>query len=315
MSHKSLLLALGALALAGCDSPTSPVTVAPDAMVVGGPYHPPLLLRPAERLVFTSDRAGAPGYDEIYAMNPDGSGVVRLTNSPGYDAEPAISPDGRKVAFASFRQGTYCCGVYVMSESDGSGVVRLTSGRAPAWSRDGLKIAFTRDGSAGSGIYVMNADGSGIVHLGTTTATDNQPTWSPDGSKIAFTRAHEMFHDVYVMNADGSGVVALTMDSAWAGDPAWSPDGSKLAFSSNRTWNSQIYVMNADGSGRARITTNSFWDYGPTWSPDGTKIAFTSRRDGNDEIYVMSGADGSGVVRLTFASGLDSEASWGRIPW
>jgi len=314
MSHTSLLLALGALALAGCASPTAPVTVAPDAMVVGRPY-PPVLLRPADRIVFTSDRAGAPGYDEIYAMNPDGSGVVRLTNSPGYDAEPAISPDGRKVAFASFRQGTYCCGVYVMSEIDGSGVVRLTSGRAPAWSRDGSKIAFTRDGSAGSGIYVMNADGSGIVHLGTTTTTDNQPTWSPDGSKIAFTRAHDSFHDVYVMNADGSGVVALTMDSAWAGDPAWSPDGSKIAFSSNRTWNSQIYVINADGSGRARITTNSFWDYGPTWSPDGTKIAFTSRRDGNDEIYVMSAADGSGVVRLTFASGFDSEASWGRIPW
>ena len=92
-------------------------------------------------------------------MNPDGSGVVRLTNSPGYDAEPAISPDGRKVAFASFREGTYCCGVYVMSEIDGSGVVRLTSGRAPAWSRDGSKITFTRDANGRVNGLVLHQGG------------------------------------------------------------------------------------------------------------------------------------------------------------
>ena len=312
MTHKTLLFALGALAL-GCDSPTAPVTVAPEAMVVGGP-KPPVLLRPAERIVFMSDRAGAPGYDEIYAMYPDGSGVVRLTNSPGYDAEPAVSPDGHKVAFASFRTGTYCCGIYVMSVTDGSGVVRLTDGRAPTWSPNGLKIAFTRDGTAGSGIYVVNADGSGVaVHLGTTTTADNQPTWSPDGSKIAFTRAHGSFHDVYVMNADGSGVVPLTADGAWAGAPAWSPDGSKIAFSSNVTWNSQIYVINADGSGRVDLSNNSYWDDDPTWSPDGTKLAFTSRRDDpNGEIYVMSAVDGSGVVRLTTNPAHDGEPSWGR---
>jgi|SRR5881628_596963 len=315
MSIKTLLFAVGALALAACDSPTAPKTV--DVQTMVAPPWP--TVRRAERIAFTSDRAGAPGYKEIYTMNPDGTDLVRLTNSPGYDAEPALSRDGSKIAFVSFREGTYCCGVYVMNASDGSGAVRLTNGYSPAWSPDGSKIAFTRFGSGGYSIYVMNVADNvltvpariGIVLLG----NGDHPTWSPDGSKIAFTGAHtdcglSVCHDIYVMNADGTGVVRLTNDSAYADDPAWSPDGSRIAFSSNRTWNSQIYVIYADGSGRARLTNNTYWDYDPTWSPSGGSIAFTSRRDGNDEIYTMNARDGSGVVRLTNNAAFDGEASW-----
>jgi len=310
MSLKTLLFTAGALALAACDSPTAPRTVPLEAMVL----RPPPILRLAERIAFVSARAGAPGYNEIYVMNQVGGGLVRLTNSPGYDAEPALSHDGSKIAFASFREGTYCCGVYVMNAADGSGVARLTSGRSPAWSPNGLKIAFTRSDANGSDIYVMNADGSGIVQLTNTPGNDDQPAWSPDGSKIAFRSWRDGSSDIYVMNAaDGSGVVRLTTDPSYDEHPAWSPDGSKIVFASNRTWNSQIYVMNAaDGSGVVRVATNTFWDYDPTWSPDGSQIAFTSRRDGNDEIYVMNASDGSGVLRLTTDPAFDGEASWAR---
>ncbi len=310
MTRNTLLLcALGTLALVGCDSPTAPVA-RPEALAIG--FQPPPVLRPASRIAFRSARSGD---DEIWSMYQDGSGLVRLTTSPGYDAEPAVSPDGHKIAFASFRTGVYCCGIYVMSATDGSGVVRLTDGREPTWSPDGSKIAFTRYNGTDAAIYVMNAaDGSGVHQLTTSAGNNTQPAWSPDASKIAFTCVHESFHDICVMNAaDGSGVVQLTHDSVWADDPAWSPDGTKLAFSSNRTWNAQIYVMSADGSGRVRVTNNNFWDTQPTWSPDGSKLAFRSTRDDSKgEIYVMSAVDGSGVVRLTNSPAFDGEARWGR---
>ena len=35
-------------------------------------------------------------------MNPDGSGVTRLTTNSGPDIEPAWSPDGTKIVFARF---------------------------------------------------------------------------------------------------------------------------------------------------------------------------------------------------------------------
>src|SRR5690348_14138231 len=40
---------------------------------------------------------------EIYAMNPDGTNIVRLTNNPGMDGFPIWSPDGTRIAFSSER--------------------------------------------------------------------------------------------------------------------------------------------------------------------------------------------------------------------
>lgn len=48
------------------------------------------------KIAFASFRDGN---QEIYVMEPDGSGQTRLTNYAGVDREPAWSPDGTKLAF------------------------------------------------------------------------------------------------------------------------------------------------------------------------------------------------------------------------
>jgi Tol biopolymer transport system component len=85
-------------------------------------------------LAFVSERDGN---SEIYVMNVDGTGLLRLTNDAGRDVDPAWSPDGKRIAFASNRAGS--SDIYVMN-ADGSNVVRRTqtgSSDAPAWSPDG----------------------------------------------------------------------------------------------------------------------------------------------------------------------------------
>jgi TolB protein len=48
----------------------------------------------------------------------------------------------------------------------------------------------------------------------------------------------------------------------------------------------------------------------PAWSPDGSKLALVLTRDNNgSQLYVMN-ADGSGLQRLTFGGGIDTEPSW-----
>ena len=293
-----------------------------------GPGHSayPAWSPDGSRIAFTSDRDGSV---DIYAMNADGSGVTRLTNDRAWDLVPAWSPDGSRIALISNRDAFAGRGgdfflnfrVHVMN-ADGSGVTRLTSGSAfettPAWSPDGSRIAFAsnRDASelrdddlAGTQIYVMNADGSGVTRLtGASEASDYSPAWSPDGSRIAFASdrgdSQRVNSDIYVMNADGSGITRLTGNSDWDdGFPAWSPDGSRIAFMSTRDDSRRemfsIYLMNADGSGVTRLTGSSEWeDAVPAWSPDGSRIAFLSTRDGNFEIYAMN-ADGTNVTRLT----------------
>jgi TolB protein len=260
------------------------------------------------KIAFNSDRDGNL---EIYAMEPDGSGRVRLTNNAATDTFPAWSPDGQRIAFQSFRDGH--SQIYVMN-ADGSGQVNLSNNVAsdaqPVWSPDGQRIAFTsgRDGNAE--VYVMNADGSGQSNLTHNAAPDVQPAWSPDVQRIAFTSIRDGHLQIYVMNADGSGQVNLSNNAADDLEPSWSPDGRRIAFFSFRdSPTGQIYVMNADGSGQVNLSNNAAFDEGPAWSPDGQRIAFTSSRDGNGEIYVMN-ADGSGQLRRTTDPGVDDEADW-----
>ncbi len=67
---------------------------------------------------------GRDGNFEVYVMNVDGSGQVRLTNNPAWDGDPTWSPDGSQIAFQSFRDGNW--EIYVMN-ADGSGQTNVTN--------------------------------------------------------------------------------------------------------------------------------------------------------------------------------------------
>ncbi len=83
------------------------------------------------KIAFSSNRDGN---DEIYTMNPDGTGVTRLTFAPGVDLNPAWSPDSQRIAWYSNRDGND--EIYVMN-ADGSNVVRVTTNTVsdilPSW--------------------------------------------------------------------------------------------------------------------------------------------------------------------------------------
>ncbi|MGZ4694127.1 MAG: TolB family protein, partial [Acidimicrobiales bacterium] len=87
------------------------------------------------RIAFTSVRDGN---FEIYTVEPDGSGLLRLTNNQADDEMPAWSPDGTRIAFVSNRDASNE-DIYTMN-ADGSGVVRITDDPSPdfdpAWSPD-----------------------------------------------------------------------------------------------------------------------------------------------------------------------------------
>ena len=190
---------------------------------------------------------------KIYLMNADGTehqALKRLWNARR--ASLAWSPDGRKLAFLAaggpYRPvlddllrsgcGQYCFQLYVLN-SDGSGLRNLTSklsaaqgfgaGLAsdPVWSPDGRKIAFVRL-SKRLGVYVVNADGSGMRNLTPKpVGTYASPAWSPDGRSIAFRSTRDGNTDIYIMNADGSGQRNLTRSPWHEGSAAWSPAQKK----------------------------------------------------------------------------------------
>ncbi len=71
-----------------------------------------------ETVLFASNRDGGkeqPFNFNIYAMNPDGTGLQRLTDSPGYeDARPIWSLDGKKIVFNRQINGRDAMEIFVM---------------------------------------------------------------------------------------------------------------------------------------------------------------------------------------------------------
>ena len=260
---------------------------------------------PGRELVFSTHRDGTA---DIYRMNDDGSGLIRVTSGSPPEHEPAWSPGGGFIALRLHIASSGTTGVngevHVM-ELAGSRATNVTNDPdafdiQPAWAPDEARLAFTRlslvDGS--SEIFSVRVDGTDKRHI----TAGWQPHWSPDGTKIVFVdRGASGVGDLYIVSPDGTGRVALTTTPSVVEDePAWSPDGSQVAYISNASGRFEIHVINADGSAAAQLTNNA-GDGGvhdPTWSPDGRRIAFADAGDPPD-IYVMD-ADGTNVVRLTF---------------
>jgi len=77
--------------------------------------------------------AGRRGTNQIFMVNPDGSGLTQLT-SQGNNEDPSFSPDGRYITFTSDREGGK--GIYIM-RANGENQKRITPRNlktcAPRW--------------------------------------------------------------------------------------------------------------------------------------------------------------------------------------
>jgi TolB protein len=247
-----------------------------------------------KKIAFYSDRTG--DY-EIYVMNPDGTGVVQLTNVPGTDDMPAWSPDGTRIAFISDRTGDN--EIYLMN-ADGTNVKRLTEHPGddihPKWSPDGQRLLFNSSRESRDQkdpdtyeVYSMKADGTGVQRITREGGVNTYASWSPDGKKIAFRKVVGTNSEIFVMNADGSGHVNLTKSPAFDGWPGWAPDGRRVVFATDMSIPGQqykIYVVNADGTGLQKLIDKEGRLSVPAWSPDGSRLAFTRSLDGSRDIFV-----------------------------
>lgn len=296
-------LSIIAIGLTGCGSPSGP---------------------PAGPIVFAGhpgDELGG-GYNNLMVMDPDGTGVRRLTRTDG-DVAPSWSPDGTKVVYtrATAVEGcdfTVCRQIWIVDAdgTDAHGLAPASAIRGAAdWSPDGDRLVFDQSLRDAFGefhpdetdIYVMNVDGSDVRQLTDGPGASGGASWSPDGDRIAFTREVEgesgiIETDAYVMNSDGSEQRRLTHDGE-SSFSAWLPNGEQIAVARGTDATvmlpvMSIFVLNLDGSGERTLLPPGEDVGGPVWSPDGSQIAFIRNDDlGDSGIWVMD-ADGGNAQKL-----------------
>ena len=258
--------------------------------------------------------------DGIYTINSDGSNPQKVLDCANCSS-PVWSPDGREIAYVQ-APGVLEGGLYVWGlAGDHSMVVRChpptCEARDVAWSPDGRLLAYTNSGPHGTGIDVVDVDGSNPRRISPAGLEAEMPAWSPDGTQIAFAHVGTTGDRIYVMNADGSGLTKILdrPGGSGPGAPSWSPDGKKIAYfntpRTDRGFVGQVRVMSPDGTDDSLLYQSKCcvedWR-GPAWSPDGTAIAFVIETDPLQppELMVMD-ADGSNVTAVTEA--------WERPSW
>ena len=249
---------------------------------------------------------------EIYSINPDGTGLDRLTNNPAIDVWPAWSPDGKKIVFNRYAPGA---SIIVMN-ADGTGQTSLGAGYEPSWSPDGSKIVFVGPGECGDpppdgGVETMNPDGTGRAFVacgppGPSAGGESDPAWSPDGGLIAFGADLSDF-DIFTVHADGTNRLNLTSSPDEIDqDPNWSPDGARIAWGTE--FAPDIWAMDRNGSNKTNLTNDVDDDGQPAYSPDGKKIVFLSSRNPFG-LYVMNSTGG---VATSLTTGENPD--WQPIP-
>ena len=225
---------------------------------------------------------------DIFVINANGVGLRQLTdNKDRVYLNHIWSPDGTHIALVYSSEGMF------VVEVDSTIVRKLadtTYGRGLVWSPDSTRLAFI-GGSRNTGIFVVNADGTGLTKLTNDDNWYDYLVWSPDGKQIAFVTFREgRPKDITLVNLDDSSSRILAVGK----DPRWSPDGTRILFINK----SDIFVIDTDGTNLRRLTNNDTSGFCSRWSPDGTRIAFVNNRDRDHEIHIID-SDGSNMRQLT----------------
>jgi TolB protein len=266
------------------------------------------------KIYFISSRSGS---KEVWVMDYDGQNQHQITHLGSISISPRISPDNSRIAFASLDRGGWSVRMYSLELGRMVGFPGGTAGgsnQSPAWSADGVKLAFSSSRTGDPEIWVADANGGDLHKLTSFRGPDVSPSWNPrTNAQIAWVSGRTGLPQIYIMDQDGSNIQRMT-DGGYAISPSWAPNGQFLTFSWNRKYGpgapggQDIYVMDIASKRWMQLTHEAGSNDFPSWAPDTRHIVFQREIGHHTEIWSML-ADGTQQQQLTH-SGNNSMPNW-----
>jgi TolB protein len=262
------------------------------------------------RVVFSR---GSGGRRDLYVVDYDGEGLLRLTANRELNLCPSWSPDGSEIAFTTYRQGQQA--LYSLNTANGKvrsviGMEGLNLGAN--WHPDGKELIISLSQSGNPEIYRISPQGEIIKRLTVSKAIEISPSWAPGGRDLVFTSDRTGTPQLYIIDSEGAGRRRLTFEGRYNDSAAWSPGGDKIVYATRVGNYTQIVIMKSTGEDR-RVLTDGRWrnSEDPSWAPDGRHIVFASDRSGVFKLYVYDVVEDK-FRQLTFGDDPDITPAWSK---
>ena len=184
--------------------------------------------------------------DIFAAASREGGDAARVTFTSGIESSPVWAPDSRRLAYVSAREGEPRIYLYDFATNAERPLTAGGGDRGPAFSPDGKKLSFVRNGRELRVIDVDARDGKD-AKLADGLFGDSLNTgggsWSPDGRWLAiFAVGTKGFTNVQLVPAAGGPARAASfVSNAFANTISWGRDGTYLLFDTRqRTESGQL---------------------------------------------------------------------------
>lgn len=233
------------------------------------------------KIIFGKNLHDVTGFSNIYSINNDGTSIFSITHDNQEKFWTAASANGKIIAYST-ETGIYTDKVFAVN-TDGTNLHFVTDGslfsyEKPVISDNGSKIIFSRYTDTLDYLYVINADGTGLVNIGPL----NQP----------------LISDNSIMTHDKS------MIYYW---PILRVDSSTIIFPERINGTMQIFVSHDNGKNVMPIVDNSYLTKNPDCTiPSDLAQSVNLKTDLTPKIISQQAHPGNNTVS-TLQSELDAE--------